>query len=343
MKIRTLTLGISLSPEDFLLVLAPGQEQQYNHALFEKIRLPWQKLLQLKNKYEEFGYQVQTTRLSFNSFEEWLIPCIIHSSKDEELIVLQRILNQLNNLLEEFDIPLCSVGPCKNLSNAPLIPVILRESPRMHASVLFDYNGSDVAPNYCDCLESAKVCLSIATELGNLANFRFCVGFNCPPNTPFYPISYHRTGDPPSLSIGLENGDLIFLSFFGANGDPNQAKENLVNTLRQALLPIQKIAQEELNNNTINNNERLSFAGIDASINPGLSLPDSVGNGIEQFLRDLTGKPTTEPVPYCPLSRPSRPSRPLLRPFPLPILLLLLITKTHHPQLFSSRPAATPV
>ena len=52
----------------------------------------------------------------------------------------------------------------------------------------------------------------------------------------------------------------------------------LSDVLRQALLPVQVIVSAACDSLNIN------YGGIDASINPGLSLPDSVGAGLENLL-----------------------------------------------------------
>jgi hypothetical protein len=48
--------------------------------------------------------------------------------------------------------------------------------------------------------------------------------------------------------------------------------------MKQAILPIQNIVS------TACNVLKIEYGGIDASINPGLSLPDSVGAGLENLL-----------------------------------------------------------
>ena len=48
--------------------------------------------------------------------------------------------------------------------------------------------------------------------------------------------------------------------------------------MKQALLPIQSIVS------TACTSLKIEYGGIDASINPGMSLPDSVGAGLENLL-----------------------------------------------------------
>lgn len=101
---------------------------------------------------------------------------------------------------------------------------------------------------------------------------------------------------PCGISVGLENGDLLFLSNYGAT-DYNEATSNMREVMKQCLLPIQKIMLEvcdSLNGPSSGNNDdtsdvylrecTLDFFGIDASLNPGLELTESVGAGIENLL-----------------------------------------------------------
>ena len=152
---------------------------------------------------------------------------------------------------------------------------------------------------------ASVVCLKILKTCGNLGNFRYCVAFNCPANIPFFPASYHAPSSSTAtatstststavempITIGLENGDLLFLSFFGADSI-DEGRDNLTNTMRQILTPIQTHAIEagqELQQSNIS----VVYKGIDASINPGLTLPDSIGAGIENLLTLLPSANST--------------------------------------------------
>lgn len=83
---------------------------------------------------------------------------------------------------------------------------------------------------------------------------------------------------------------MLFLAFYGCD-DINEAGRNLKETLLQILQPIDKIAKDACNSLC-----KVRYNGIDASINPGLALPDSVGNGIESLLslyRDCSTEPNS--------------------------------------------------
>jgi len=82
--------------------------------------------------------------------------------------------------------------------------------------------------------------------------------------------------------VGMECGDLLFLGFFGANSTTEGCR-NLAEVYRQALGPEQRIARSYCKSHG------LIYNGIDASANPGLGLPDSVGAGLESLMSAALG------------------------------------------------------
>lgn len=75
---------------------------------------------------------------------------------------------------------------------------------------------------------------------------------------------------------------MLFLAFYGADSVAEGCK-NLKETLTQALRPIEHIGRDQCRRLHCD----LRYRGIDASINPGLGLPDSVGGGIESLLKTM--------------------------------------------------------
>ena len=73
------------------------------------------------------------------------------------------------------------------------------------------------------------------------------------------------------------------MAFNGLNNEYGRASEILEDVLRQALQPVETIllsACEEAG---------LAYGGIDASMNPGLSVQESVGAGIENLTPHIFG------------------------------------------------------
>lgn len=266
MKIRAITCGMSLSPVDFLDVNVDG-----NLTLGIRFDLIRSYLDKAESALVKLGHEVQTVRISTNSFENWLVPLVEKHGYSVEQVVLA-----LSEQLKRIGIQFCSIGPCSSDSAIALLPTILLIGDMLSSSVLFK-KEDNVAPDSEKAILAAKSCLEIVDKCGVLGNFRFCASFNCHAGTPFFPASYHEDSVPPSISIGLESGDLLFMAFFGADTH-NEGSANLHDLLKQIALSVQGAMQalcDELD---------IFYGGIDASINPGLSLPDSAGAGLESLI-----------------------------------------------------------
>eukprot|EP01036_Dinobryon_divergens_P032423 gene32423-42007_t len=199
-----------------------------------------EKLSSAASKLSIAGYEVQTTRIAVNSFEEWLLPATKNGN-----VTVESVMELLISVLESLDINFFNIGPCMNVENASIVVKILSMSNKLSSSILFRMDPTTVAvPDYNKCKEAAKVCLQLSNNCGDLGNFRFCASFNCPPNIPFFPAAYHeelihttgggeliskdegrsaangkRAAEPHvTLTVGLESGDLLFLAFHGVSG-----------------------------------------------------------------------------------------------------------------------------
>jgi len=301
MKIRTITLGLSLSLSDFI-DNGNDNDNGNNNTCDDKIGIAMKALDVLKDSFTKLNYEPQTIRISINNIEQW---CNIddnndNNNNDDDMLANVKVLVMI---LDKYNISFCSI-PCFTTKSIRLIPTILSLSNRIHCSVqLIKDNTNSICPDMKLITLASQVCLEVLNTCGNLGNFRYCVSFNCPPNIPFFPASYHKTSTSSSempITIGLESGDLLFLSFYGADSI-DEGRDNLENTMRQILSPIQAhaiSACKELQHNNIN----VVYGGIDASINPGLTLPDSIGSGIENLLSIL-------PPPSTPSSSSTISSR----------------------------------
>ena len=274
MKVRTITLGIHLDTQSALSG-SDGGSIPILRYLIEKLTLAKKQVTLLKAKLTSVGYDVQTLRLSCNSFEEWMIPALSY-------MPLNVLIGEIDSLLQNLEIDFFSIGPACSESAIKLLPDILCTSTRISASCLISVPGTTdtfTVPQWDTCRLAAETCLTIYRRLGDLANFRYCASFHCGPGIPFFPASYHDSDNRQSTaSVGFENGDLLFLAFF-SSADLEQAHTQLIEVLGQAYKPIQVLLEsacEELG---------IHYGGIDASMNPGLLIQDSVGAGIELLLK----------------------------------------------------------
>lgn len=269
-------------------------------TLSHKIAESRQQLDMLRLAFIQEGWEVQTVRLVFNSFENWLLPKDYYlgegqTCKDDEYNwatieeVLELGMGNLIYELEKHDIDFCSVGPATTVASVRFIPAIIGCSTRLSTSV--QQLNSHVGAPHVDmslCKAAAQAVKTVAANEGVLGNFRFCIGFNCPYGIPFFPAAF-ATDSPPgearteyrkNISIGLECGDILFLAFHGVRNLAD-GTANLSTTLHQLIAPLEVIAKETCKKLGI------GFYGFDCSLNPGLSIPDSVGGGLEWLLNTI--------------------------------------------------------
>mmetsp|Transcript_28751 Transcript_28751/g.27542 ORF Transcript_28751/g.27542 Transcript_28751/m.27542 type:complete len:425 (+) Transcript_28751:55-1329(+) len=291
MKVRTITIGIEVNSNDFI-------ELDGIYPLAQKLKLAKNSLKSIDLSLTSSGYEVQTQRISFNSLEEWLID----SNKDIAYHI--NIIEILVQLLTLNSIEFCSIGCCSSLFAISILPQILAKSEKLYCSVLFKKTDIDhISPDLAFIKKTSETLLKIANEIGVSGCFRICASFNCSSGIPFFPAAYYEENISPKdndrhkgyiVSLGLECADLLFIGFFGAES-VSEGSRNLSDVLKQALLPIQNIVS------TACDVLKLEYGGIDASINPGLSLADSVGAGLENLL--FLPQKTTSSLPPLPVQK----------------------------------------
>ena len=83
---------------------------------------------------------------------------------------------------------------------------------------------------------------------------------NCPPVTPFFPVAYHRGGEP-AFALALEAAD-IAVTAIEAAATLAEARRNLVTAIEAAAKGLEKTAV------SLANQHNIPFAGIDFSLAP---------------------------------------------------------------------------
>lgn len=310
MKIRTITVGLQVQPEDFV-------EVGGTHAIGSKLLFARRSLDDISNSLKSSGYEVQTLRISLNSFEQWLLLDDQSYGNGCGIASYIEIVEILVHYLTLYSIELCSIGCCSSSHAIALIPSLLAVSERLSCSALFRGTKlDDITPDDVLIKAAARTLISVAKTLGVAGCFRYCASFNCAGGLPFFPAAFFEsdgTSDSSDrgvavkegflVSVGLECADLLFIAFHGAlsASEGNALKRfstyscdivasvnycqyifvgsrNLSEVMMQALLPIQNIVSTSC---TLLN---IEYGGIDASINPGMSLPESVAAGLENLL-----------------------------------------------------------
>ena len=290
-RVRTITAFVQLSPEDF--------ETPLLETKIEKCSLF---LSSFQSMLTKAGYEVQTLRMVTNPFGQYLL-----SQNNSEGRHFTNRLDQLDDLLDRHNIPLCALGPATTLEEIALCPTIVAHSSRWSCSAAIPANNVTLARATADCIvqiskleqqnhqtggESdphfGRNCASVE---GGIGNFRFCGTASCCSNAqiPFFPAaSASDTQYPFSFALGLENGPLSYHCLEQCRSIAN-IPTTFLQGMAAALQPLEDLCQAYIasaDNNVGNNNNNKSdwaYLGIDTSLNPALDrgVHGSVASALE--------------------------------------------------------------
>jgi uncharacterized protein len=267
MKIRTITTGISLN--SFQEIEKIKQANDFNQ--------------QAKLIIEEQGYEVQTTRIATNSWEEYLDGF----SQSEIINQVKRIEEVCQNL----NISFFSLGYASQRSTIALIPDIIKNTSILYTSSKIGDTPKESLRdrtsgiNFENAKESAKVIQRISQETQDgYGNFHFCAWANCKPGIPFFPTAYHQ--GETSFAIGLELCELVMQAFDDAD-DILDAEEKLKLILEEELRKIEAIAR------TISAKFAIKYKGIDTSLAPSLGKKESIAFAYEKIMDGKFGNQGT--------------------------------------------------
>jgi uncharacterized protein len=255
MKIRTITTGISIS----------------SPQATDKIQQAHEFNQQAQQIFTQQGYQVQTTRITTNSWEDYLLGL----SKTD-------ILNQIQEIettCQSLDIKFFNIGYANQPETIALIPEINKHTSIIYCSSQIAHPETGI--NLKNIWEAAKTIKSIAQESENgYGNFRHCAWANCQPGIPFFPTAYHL-GDT-AFAIGLELGELVNQAFSQAENIP-AAETALQTILTSELTKIAEIARE------ISEKFAIKYHGVDTSLTPSLDQKSSIAFAYEKLLNAKFG------------------------------------------------------
>ncbi|TFI51740.1 DUF711 family protein [Mastigocladus laminosus UU774] len=256
MKIRTITTGISLA--------SPKEK--------DKIKQAAEFNQQAKLLFEQFGYEVQTTRIATNSWEEYL--------QDFSATEIITIIQNIEKFCDELNIKFFNIGYASNPENIAIIPEINQNTSFIFSSSKIGDKKTGI--NYESTLESAKAIKRISQETENgYGNFRFCAWANCNSTIPFFPVAYHE-GDT-SFALGVECSNLVMKAFATANTNIQLAENNLQLLLAEELNKIADICEK------ISAKFGINYNGIDTSLAPPLERQDSIAFAYEKLMNSKFG------------------------------------------------------
>lgn len=277
-RIRTITSFIIIDPSDF---------DDGAKSLNEKIKRCSSLLRDGETQMIAAGYEVQTVRIATNPFGQWLISSstTANAEEDDDVVVLNK-LHTLNDLLSDYDIHFCSLGPSYDPKHTTSIcPKIVSIAPgRFSCSANVNAGDIDAARASAACIKEIASSSSSSSSKdegkhmkGGLGNFRFCAA-SCVDTVPFFPGGRAPDSlgkDKVGFALGLENGGFAKELLEEARSLEN-VKTVFHDKMRKELLPIQDIC---LGLESADNN--VHFFGIDTSLNPSLDSNGSVAEAIE--------------------------------------------------------------
>jgi uncharacterized protein (UPF0210 family) len=256
-KVRAITAFVGLDPA------------HYQAQIQETLKF----LRGVKTALEKSGYEVETIRITTQPFPEYT-----HGMTDEQVLTFFRDYDA-RAVKEGFD---AAIGPAMTSDaddphEAELLAKIIANSKTLEGSVFIagedgiHWKSIHAAAGVIKYLE--------ANTLHSQGNFSFTAASLVPSGTPFYPASYF-TGEGKQFAIGLQSANVVS-EVFASTKSPNEAEQQLKDTLGMYAAEIEKIAVE------ISNTSGWKYGGLDLSPAPLMDV--SIGRAIENFLGSPVG------------------------------------------------------
>ncbi len=264
-RIRTLTAGLPIT--------------SYSDTAAVSATLDF--LAVARRRFEEAGYEVQTTRIALGSL---LLDASAKERTDAlpKIAVLDRLVSEHKAIVNLGPIFATGVAdPATLASLGTWATRLVRETRAMNFSV------SIASPARGVHVEAVRAAAAITTALvgaapDGVANFRFAAAANVPAGTPFFPVAHHE--GTPSLAVGIESPNLI-TEAFAPGGDPTQASERLRVLMNTEFAPVERLAR------TIAEENKRRYLGIDSS--PAPSSDASIGWALESLTGQKFGDAST--------------------------------------------------
>ena len=251
MKIRTITTGIPFPFSPYQLQRAA----KFNAAC--------------QTCFEASGYEVQTTRVSCQIWDE---------VRDVDTIL--RLESDAQALGIDF-LNLGTILPEKRYTQTHLARVadVIAQSEMLFATVTLTTQSGHIASDITESTANVIQQIAHQTDAG-YGNLRFAALMNCPPNTPFFPAAFwHDTRT--NFGIGWQAADLVQHAFTDA---PNleiglQNLKTVMETEGQKIVALTQTFAQEWG---------IRFVGIDVS--PAPMGDESIAYAMEQQLPGRFGE-----------------------------------------------------
>ena len=235
---------------------------------FEQVKILTNLVRLARKRYEETGYEVQTSRLATNSFSEFLpLSEPLHSVKK-----VQDIEDMV--LSEGYDY--LSMGPAipENPESYTLIPEIFRTTETVFLTGRMINQRNEIS------LAAVRACAKIITEISTynpngFQNLYFSALANVPAGTPFFPSAYWE-GEGTGFALALEAADLAVEAFSNAE-TLREARKLYVERLESEAGKLESIGE------SLSKEYGVPFLGLDLTPAPFISVERSVGTALEKL------------------------------------------------------------
>lgn len=258
--IRTITVGIS-----------PGSFTDL--SIFERAI---HQLLFLRKQFEDEGFIVQTLRIACHSIGEQY-PDFPESLSHNLFQALDSLLIQHNVMLSLGQL---TKGPVHHQDTVPWIVELLSNTSQIYGNMSIASASHGIHQNTIPI--AANICLGLGQNFAKgEGNFKFAVTASMPSKCPFFPAAFHY--GPNNFTLGFELAGLIEKTL--KNSHWGNAENNLIDTINQHLLPIEKLCK------SYQNTTGWEYSGMDTSPAPGLEA--SIGQAIENLSQKPFGESLT--------------------------------------------------
>lgn len=224
----------------------------------------------IKTSLTNAGYEVQTTRIATNSFEEYLSGStedVLAGFKELEAASGEVAFISVGTVEERFDVMEAALAPdgTKKLFFAAPLQLNKQGIPDLT-------QAKKIAESVCKLGKQSPAKTNDVPDV-----FRMTVTANLEAGAPYFPGGYWKRGQAPALAIALEDSGLLVESFEGA-ASLEDAQQRLYTTFAHALQPLETIAKRAAEA------ERIDYAGIDCSIASSSAASESLVKAYEAQL-----------------------------------------------------------
>lgn len=206
-----------------------------------------------KSHLEASGYEVQTTRVCTNSFEEYLPP---ECSVDEAVGYLQELEDAMGG------VDYLSVGTAQARLDV-MEAALSGQTQKVFFVMPLGLTGAGV-PDHRVALNLAEIVCRLGASAPPKTSavpdlFRTTVAANLGPGTPYFPGAYWEGGAAPALALALEDTGLLVKAFAGASS-LDAAQAALWTLMCESVIPLEEAAK------AFTESLGVDYAGIDCSI-----------------------------------------------------------------------------